>query len=302
VEETIEFYRKLLDNLYDGVYTLDRNRTIVFWNEGAERLTGYSKAEVIGRKCSDDILVHMNDGGHSLCELACPVEQSMSGHCGGESEALLRHKEGHRVPVLVRVSPITDMNGQVVGAVQIFSDNLSKIKLKKRIEELQKQSLIDPLTKLANRRAMEIYLKSRREEFRRFRWPFGVLFIDIDHFKTVNDRFGHMVGDDILRMVAMTLSRNNRPFDIVGRWGGEEFLAIIANVDFDELKEIAERYRVFIRKSTLNQPAGAIRVTVSIGATLCRGHEGTRSLIKRADELMYRCKNAGRDCVRIDDK
>ena len=302
MEETLDFYRNLLDNLYDGVYFLDRNRRIVFWNEGAERLTGFSKQEVIGQKCSDDILVHMNDGGHSLCELACPVEQSMNGQCGGESEALLRHKNGHRIPVLVRVFPIFGADKQVVGAAQVFSDNLSKITLKKRIEELQKQSLVDPLTKLPNRRAMEIYLKSRREEFRRFRWPFGVLFIDIDHFKNVNDRFGHMVGDDILKMVAKTLSRNNRPFDIVGRWGGEEFLAIIVNVDIGELEEIAQRYRVYIRHSALKQPADTIRVTVSIGATLCRERDSTRSLIKRADELMYHCKNSGRDCVRIDNK
>lgn len=301
MEETIEFYRGLLDHLYDGVYYLDRDRTIVYWNKGAERLTGYTKSEVIGRKCSDDILVHMNASGHSLCELACPVEQFINDGCYGEGEFILRHKEGHRIPVLVRVSPIIDANGQVIGAAQVFSDNLSKVKLEKRIDELQKQSLIDPLTKLANRRAMEIYLKSRREEFRRFRWPFGVLFIDIDHFKDINDRFGHMVGDDILKMVAETLSHSNRPFDIVGRWGGEEFLAIIANVDLSALKEIADRYRLFIRKSALTQPDITIRVTVSIGATLCQRDDSTRSLIKRADDLMYRCKNAGRDCVRIDD-
>ena len=110
-----------------------------------------------------------------------------------------------------------------------------------------------------------------------------------------------MVGDDILKMVAKTLSHNNRPFDIIGRWGGEEFLAIIANVDLNALKEIADRYRVFIRKSALNRPGGDIRVTVSIGATLCRRGDTTRSLIKRADDLMYRCKKSGRDCVSIDD-
>lgn len=301
MEESVEFYRNLLDQVYDGVYYLDRDRTIVYWNKGAERLTGYAKSEVIGRKCSDDILVHMNASGHNLCDLACPVKQLIGEGCRGESEFILRHKEGHRIPVVVRVSPIFNANGQIVGAAQVFSDNLSKLTLKKRLDELQKQSLIDPLTKLANRHAIEVYLKSRREEFRRFRWPFGVLFIDIDHFKDINDHFGHMVGDDILKMVAKTLSHNNRPFDIIGRWGGEEFLAIIANVDLNALKEIADRYRVFIRKSALNRPGGDIRVTVSIGATLCRRGDTTRSLIKRADDLMYRCKKSGRDCVSIDD-
>ena len=300
MEESVELYKSLLDQVSDGVYYLDRNRKIVYWNKGAERLTGYAKAEVLGRKCSDDILVHMNASGHSLCDFSCPIDQLYDDPCHGDGEFILRHKDGHRIPVLVRVSSILNTNGQVVGAAQVFTDNYSKVTLKKRIDELQKQSLIDPLTKLANRRAMEIYLTSRREEFRRFRWPFGVLFIDIDHFKNINDNFGHMVGDDILKMVAETLSHNNRPFDIVGRWGGEEFLAIIANVDLEALKEIADRYRVFIRKSKMVQAKGDIRVTVSIGATLCRPDDTTRSLIKRADELMYRCKNSGRDCVRVD--
>ena len=300
MEESVELYKNLLDQVSDGVYYLDRNRRIVYWNKGAERLTGYAKAEVLGRKCSDDILVHMNASGHSLCDFSCPIDQLYGDPCHGDGEFILRHKDGHRIPVLVRVSSILNTNGQVVGAAQVFTDNYSKVTLKKRIDELQKQSLIDPLTKLANRRAMEIYLTSRREEFRRFRWPFGVLFIDIDHFKNINDNFGHMVGDDILKMVAETLFHNNRPFDIVGRWGGEEFLAIIANVDLEALKEIADRYRVFIRKSKMVQAKGDIRVTVSIGATLCRQDDTTRSLIKRADELMYRCKNSGRDCVRVD--
>ena len=300
MKETVELYRNLLDQVSDGVYYLDRDRKVVYWNKGAERLTGYSKAEVLGRKCSDDILVHMNASGHSLCDLSCPIDQLYRDHCYGDGEFILRHKNGHRIPVLVRVSPILNANGQVVGAAQVFSDNYSKVTLKKRIDELQKQSLVDPLTKLANRRAMEIYLTSRREEFRRFQWPFGVLFIDIDHFKKINDNYGHIIGDDILRMVAETLSHNNRPFDIVGRWGGEEFLAIIANVDLEALKEIADRYRVFIRKSKMAQSKGDIRVTVSIGATLCHQNDTTRSLIKRADELMYHCKNSGRDCVRVD--
>jgi diguanylate cyclase (GGDEF)-like protein/PAS domain S-box-containing protein len=301
MEENREFYKTLLDNLYDGVYYLDRNRTITFWNKGAERLTGYRGDEVIGRRCSDDILAHMDDSGQNLCELACPAQQAMDDGETRESEVYLRHKKGHRVPVLVRVSPIKDTAGRIVGAVQIFSDNLTQLKLKRRVQDLHKQSLLDPLTKVANRRAMVMYLKSRREEFQRFNWPFGVLFIDIDQFKMINDLYGHLVGDGVLKMVSRTLSRNMRPFDIIGRWGGEEFVAIIVNVDLDELRSIAERYRTFIQKSKLKKAFETIRVTVSIGATLCRDGDSVESLIDRADRLMYKGKQAGRNCVVVED-
>ena len=153
-EESEAFYKTLLDSLYDGVYYLDRDRTITFWNKGAERLTGYRKEDVIGRKCNEDILAHMDDGGQNLCELACPAEQAISDGQTRETEVYLRHKEGHRVPVLVRVSPIRDRAGLIVGAVQVFSDNFSKLEMKRRIEDLHKQSMLDPLTKVANRRAI----------------------------------------------------------------------------------------------------------------------------------------------------
>ena len=125
--------------------------------------------------------------------------------------------------------------------------------------------------------------------------------IDLDDFKQVNDRHGHLMGDEVLKMVARTLSGSKRPFDIVGRWGGEEFVVIIANVDRKKLRSIAERYRNFVERSKLNTAAAVIRVTVSIGATLCREDDSIYGLINRADQLMYKCKKAGRNCVRIDE-
>ena len=300
MDENWEFYKNLLDNLYDGVYYLDRDRTITFWNKGAERLTGYRKDDVIGRKCNDDIMAHMDEAGQNLCDLACPAQQTIDDGETRETEVYLRHKEGHRVPVLVRVSPIKDPDGRVVGAVQVFSDNLTKLELKRRIQDLHKQSLLDPLTKVANRRAMEMYLKSRREELQRFKWPFGILFIDIDRFKMINDLHGHLVGDEVLKMVSRTLSRNMRPFDIIGRWGGEEFVAIIVNVDLAELRAIAERYRTFVQKSKLKKSFETIRVTVSIGATICRPGDTVKTLIDRADRLMYQGKEDGRNCVVVE--
>ena len=300
MRENPEFYEQLLDNLFEGVYYLDRNRIITFWNRGAEKLTGYLKGEVIGHRCSEDILCHVDTEAANLCELACPAKDAINDGVMRESEVLFRHKNGHRVPVRMRVSPVTDSEGKVIGAVQVFSGNSPNHQLEKQLEILQQQALLDPLTRVANRRAMEMYLKSRREELQRYGWPFGVLFIDIDHFKEINDRYGHLMGDAVLKIVAKTLTRNIRPFDVIGRWGGEEFLAIIANVEREELHSIAERYRKYVAKSKLKRKAITIKATVSIGATLCRPEDAIATLINRADELMYRCKSEGRNCVRSD--
>lgn len=150
---------------------------------------------------------------------------------------------------------------------------------------------------MPNRAFLEKEIQGRLDERRRYGLPTGLLFVDIDRFKTVNDRFGHAAGDDLMRIVADTLSRASRSFDVVGRWGGEEFVGILRNVGPESLAQIAERYRMLIEHSYSTQNADPIRVTVSIGATLARTADTVSSLVERADRLMYASKSAGRNRV-----
>jgi diguanylate cyclase (GGDEF)-like protein/PAS domain S-box-containing protein len=300
MNETREFYKSLLDNLHDGIYFLNRNKRITFWNKGAERLTGYEGSDVVENGYSEEFLAPINENGANLCELGCPAEKTMSDGRIREAEVFFRHKNGHRVPVMIRVSPIRNPSGKIIGAVEIFSDNLSKVELKQLIEDLRQQSLLDPRTQMLNRRGIANNLSLRLKEMQRYKWPIGLLFIDIDHFKAVNDQHGHDTGDEVLKMVADTLSTNTRSFDLIGRWGGEEFINIIVNINRKTLQSIAERYRLLVEQSKLVKDNGAISVTVSIGATLSRSDDTVDTIIRRADNLMYRCKEAGRNRVCID--
>lgn len=292
-----EFYRDLLDNLYDGIYFVDRDRRVTYWNSGAERITGYGRSEVVGKRCRDHILIHINQRGATLCDSGCPLEESITRGRVYETEAYLRHKDGHRIPVSIRTFPIRDSEGVITGAIEIFSDDSSKAAFLHRIEELQKMTILDHLTGLANRRYIEMNLDARLSEMLRYGWPFGVLFIDIDHFKEVNDVYGHDVGDEVLKMIANTFMNNSRPFDAVGRWGGEEFVAIILNVTEDRLYAIADRLRMLVEQSSLSVGRDTIRVTISIGATLALENDTVETLIRRSDQLMYRAKTSGRNCV-----
>ncbi len=292
-----DFFKSLLDNLYDGVYFVDRNRKITYWNKGAERLTGYLSAEVVGSHCSDNILVHLDCQGTCLCQDACPLKITMENGTTRETEVFLHHKEGHRMPALIRTAPIHGPQGEVIGAVEIFSNNSAKVDTLQKFEELRQMVFIDPLTGLANRRLLETSLHKSMEEMARYGWPFGVLMIDIDHFKQVNDRYGHAVGDEALRIVARTLAGISRPFDVIGRWGGEEFIAIIANVDQGNLYATANRYRLFVQESTVSSDSGAFQVTISVGATLATAEDSIETLLQRSDQLMYQSKTAGRNCV-----
>ena len=294
------FFRGILDSLQDGVYFVDMNRRITYWNKGAERITGYESSEAMGRSCSDNLLVHIDDKGVNLCKAGCPLVQTLMDGLERETEAYLQHKDGHRLPVIIRVSPLRDSSGRIVGAVETFSDNSSKAALLQRIDQLQKESLVDPLTGLANRRCIDMKLHSRIDEMQRYGWPCGVLFLDIDNFKIVNDTFGHNVGDGVLMMVARTLSSNLRVHDLLGRYGGEEFIAIITHVDVAQLHTFADRLRLLVEKSSHDTDYGTIQVTVSIGATVVRADDTVEAAITRADLFMYNSKVSGRNRVSLD--
>ncbi len=293
------FYRDLLDHLSDGVYFTDAERRITYWNKAAERLTGYSKEEVLGRSCRDNILMHVDETGHQLCLAGCPLARTMEDRLPREQEVFLRTKEGHRLPVLVKASPIIGPEGEVKGAVEIFSSNAARTQILERLAEMERNALIDTVTGISNRRHMEMHLQSRLEEFRRHRWIFGIVFIDIDHFKSINDRYGHSVGDKVLRMVGQTLNASSRYFDQVGRWGGEEFLAVIVNVGMDRLAEIAERFRVLVERSALPQQEqeDEVGVTISLGGTEVRQGDTVDSIVERADQKLYFAKQSGRNRV-----
>lgn len=294
------FYKALLDNLYDGVYFVDADRCITYWNRGAERLTGYRSDEVIGRHCRENILEHVDERGNRLCETAlCPAAKTLADGIAREEEAYLHHRKGYRLPVAIRVSPIKDPEGNVIGAVEVFSDNMPRVVSKQTIEELQRIALLDPLTEVGNRRFAEMNLKFRLAEQERYGWSFGVLFIDIDRFKEVNDRYGHQTGDEVLRMTARSLSHSLRSFDVVSRWGGEEFLAVIVNVDRGKLVGVGEKLRAMVEHSSLDLNGERVAVTVSIGGTAAAPGDDPSSLVRRADELMYESKRAGRNRVTV---
>ena len=295
-----DLYKSILDNLSEGVYFVDRERRISYWNKGAERITGHRSNEVVGSFCRDNILNHVDGHGVELCRELCPLAKAMLEGTNQEAEVYLKHKDGHRVPVSVRGVPFRDSKGAIVGAVEIFSDISVKDRLTQRLEELRKMALLDPLTGMGNRRFVETGLNSRLNELQRYSWKFGLLFIDIDHFKKVNDSYGHETGDLVLKMVAGTLVHNARSFDLIGRWGGEEFVAIIVNVTGEELFRIAQKYLVLVRESSLLAGKDRISVTISIGATLARPDDSPETLLKRADQLMYQSKLSGRNCVTME--
>ena len=290
-------FRLLLDNVHDGVYFVDPERRIQYWNKSAERITGYSADEVLDRCCADNILVHVDENGTQLCRGQCPLAATIADGEKRQARVFLHHKEGHRVPVSVATVQISDARGRVLGGLETFYDASAVMAALEDIEALRSQALVCPLTGVGNRAYAEQVLTQKVEEMKRLDYDLGILFFDVDHFKTVNDTHGHDVGDVALKMVARTLAGGLRGSDFLARWGGEEFIAILPRLPQSKMARLAERLRMLVASSAGDAGGGAPRVTVSIGAYACRRDDTPESAIARADKLMYQSKAGGRDRV-----
>lgn len=298
MKQDATYYRRILDNLYDGVCMVDKSGQVTFWNKGAERLSGYRSEEVVGHRCTNDIALHLDANGKRLCDCDnCPTMNCMRRRELIAEQIYIHHKEGYLIPTLTRVSPLFDADGEVVGAVEIFSENKREVEAKRKIERLERMALLDPLTGIGNRRFCTMNIVAQLAAMKRYGWQFGVVLSDIDLFKQVNDEYGHVVGDRVLSAISHTLTNGLRSSDVICRWGGEEFVAVVHQVGATDLYTAAEKLRRLVETARIKVNGNDIRVTLSLGATLATENDTAESLIERADGLMYRSKSKGRNRV-----
>jgi diguanylate cyclase (GGDEF)-like protein/PAS domain S-box-containing protein len=291
------FTEILLNNIQDGVYFVDQDCKIFFWNKGAEQITGFDLSEVHGRKCSDNIISPVDESGKNLCDEDCPAKKALSDGQTHSLDAYLQHKEGYRLPVSIQAFPILGEDGEILAAVETFNDISPKFILPQRKKELERMQLLDPLTEVGNRRFLEIHILSRLEEIIKYQIPFGLLYVDVDNLKEVNDTYGKPTGDQILRTVAQTISNNIRFFDILGRWDSDEFLVVVLNVDEGKLDFVGNKIRLLVEKSQITLDEKLLSVTISLGATLAFRVDSLDVLVSRAESLMKHSKWLGRNKV-----
>jgi diguanylate cyclase (GGDEF)-like protein/PAS domain S-box-containing protein len=295
----IKFYRELLNSLSDGVYSIGRDQQVTYWNKAAERLSGYSAAEVQGRSCQESILRHLDAVGNQIKECDSLILSTLHDGQPREAAVFMHHKYGYRVPVVIRTSPMRGETGEIVGAVEVFSSNVRSLNIMKELEALRKEVLTDQLTCIGNRRFYDITIKVIEKSWAEGGVPFGALFVDIDNFKIVNDTYGHPVGDKVLHMVAQTLAKSLRALDIACRWGGEEFLLLLPNTNQGSLLKMGQRQRMLVENSWLEHDGSPIKVTASFGGAVSRHGEAAEDVVGRADKQLYRSKQSGRNCVHV---
>ena len=297
--EKPELFETICDHLYDGVYFVDTDRRVSYWNRSAHKLTGYTTKEVVGTLCENGVLECVDDEGKSLCGDDCPIVKALKDGKRHEAEMFVRHRKGHRVPLLMRAAPVRDEEKRLIGAVEVISDNSASVSRRDRVKELERLAMMDELSGLPSRTCLEQALATRIGELERYGRIFGVVLMDVDHLGEINRKYGREVGDDVIRMIGQTLLYNTRPFDMVGRWDGGTFLGVIADAERKDIARVAHRFQMLIGTSKLPIEGGGIRVSVSIGATLAKWGDSTEEILAVAEGLLQQSKRSGRNRVSV---
>lgn len=266
-------------NKYIPLSQTDLGGSITYVNEAFCKLTGYSKEELIGQ--DHRMLRSPKTPKKFYGELWSNIIKNKS--FSGELRILTKEKE--EVWVRIVIEPRYDINGKKIGYVSTREDVTDK-------QELRFISERDQLTKIYNRRSFESKLSQAFERTKKEHYHFGVIMFDIDHFKKVNDTYGHQVGDDILKSITKHIKEVIRDDDFFARWGGEEFMLIVKTSKLDELKLIVSKIQERIKNTDLSPVPS---VTLSFGLGIAREEDTKESLLKRIDNALYEAKENGRN-------
>lgn len=298
---SLGYLSPILHVLNEGVYIVDAERQIKYWNSAAEAITGYSAEAVVGRHCYDNILRHVSEDGRQLCVEGCPLQATLNDSQPRDLVAYLHHKDGKRLPAHIRSILFRDESGEA-RVLEVFEEISDRKELLRELEVLRREVFTDALTGIGNRRYYELTGEARLAAYRVQKISFGLLMFDIDKFKDVNDRYGHVVGDRAIRMVAGTIARAVRALDTVARFGGDEFAVLVPNCTREYLAAIGDRICALVASSWLDlEDDTELGLTLSGGGTIAIAGDTLASMTKRADKNLYVSKTRGGDCVTIED-
>jgi len=304
-EKTVELIlqnRIFNDNVCSSKTDLDGNITYV--SDAFCKLTGYACEELISKK--HNILKDSQTTQELYQDLWITIA---SGHIWrGELKNI--KKDGSEYWINTIISPLLDNKSNIVAYESIIQDiTLKKLlkgfnakleqEVKKQTQKLEKLAITDKLTTLYNRVKLDDDLASNYKHFQEFNENFTVIIIDIDFFKNVNDTYGHQVGDTVLCEISELIKRSVRSTDIVGRWGGEEFMIICPKTDINSAYEVAENIR---KKIEVHDFSRVGKLTISAGVCDIASNKNLDSMVSKADTLLYDAKHSGRNAVHGDKK
>ncbi|NQT12580.1 MAG: diguanylate cyclase, partial [Planctomycetes bacterium] len=290
------FQARLLDNMHDAVAFIDATLRMVQWNHGAERLTGITGNSVRGRQWLPSLLNVRNERGEVVTEEDCPVIGAIRSGVQSLRRLTVAGRGGQPICVDSHAIPVFAENGVALGAILLLHDASPETSLEQRCQSLHEKATKDPLTQVANRaefdRVHEAFINTHKEQ----QVPCSLVMCDLDHFKQVNDTYGHQAGDEAIKTFARLLRNACRPGDLVARYGGEEFVLLCADCDNATTTQRADEIRQTLSQTPHSQMEHR-SVTASFGVTEIQPGDTAETMLRRADRALLMAKGKGRNRV-----
>jgi diguanylate cyclase (GGDEF)-like protein len=285
--------------LYDGYYIVDSNLNYCVWSEGMPALTGMPLSNIQGRTWQPiDVQLQSLTEEQPAPETreTAMLNQVLQNGRPSFATRLCRVSESRHLKVDVYSMPIIGANSHVYGAVQLLRSNSGVRRQSREYVELKLAATRDALTGVANRGQLETQLRHMIDDFHAQEGTnhLSTIFLDVDKFKNVNDTYGHKIGDQVLVDLTRTLQNETYSSEVIGRYGGEEFVIICPDTDLDSAVRRAERLRHAIMKSSIGGIT-TLNVTSSFGVSTTRLGDTVHTLLERADACLYRAKETGRN-------
>ena len=294
-----EIFRLVLENLQTGVYLIDRNRKIVFWNEGAQRITGYLPQDVVGRLPREHLLAPNSDTRVSDLQAVDPVSLVFRDGKGSVNEVSILHKEGYRIPVVLRTVPIRDSHGAVIVAAESFDINLSAHRRTRRHAAIADGGHLDPVACVPGKAFMETQFAEKLVHFAEHHTHFAVILIEPDQIDYFMKTFGKGVVPTVLRVIAHAVENSLRPEDVVGRWSGNQFVALLEGCKESEVQNVGERIRKMIGDSEFEWWGDAFSVAAALGGAGIRDGDTVEQLLARAQRSLQESIAGGGNRVTV---
>lgn len=289
-------YLYLLEHLYDGFYLVDSDLRVLIWNRNAENLLGHPSQKMLGKQWSRRMLNYADRFGEALPDAEVPMNRVVTTGLPQSPALKMQRADGEWLDVEVQTVPLVDPAGRLQGVIEILRDLSRSSCRNMQFQEMRSAASRDALTGVANRGELETRLTNVVKEASGHpnRETFSVIFLDVDHFKRINDTWGHAAGDQVLVDVARLMQSETYSGELVGRYGGEEFVIICPGTSLPDAIKRAERLRQALPKASV----GGIKeltVTASFGVSQFETGDSVESVLRRADKALYQAKGTGRN-------
>jgi diguanylate cyclase (GGDEF)-like protein/PAS domain S-box-containing protein len=294
-----EIYRSILETLPTAVYLVDRNRKILFWNAGAEDISGYLRQDVVGRFLRDHLLTANEEVEDVDADPFDPLSLAFRDGKPSTAHVSILHKQGYRVPIVLQTVPIRNERGGVIGVAECFERNISASERTRRQIPAAELGCIDAIIGIPTRTFMETQVREQLTLYAERHVPFAVLLMQVDQLDQVRAARGPSVVPATLRVVAQTIENSLRPTDAVGCWSDHQFLALLMQCRGTDVESVANRIRKMIAQSEIEWWGDKFSVTSSLGGAGIRVEDTPELLVERAEKSLAQSIAAGGNLVTV---